>query len=496
MNSHAQVTAPLRNQGKWLCAAALLALAACGKGAAPAPIPVSAFTPTARQLALADTVEERTFRWFWETTDSTTGLAHDRWPQRDFSSVASIGFALTAYPVGAERGWITRAQAAKRTLVTLDYLWRLPQGPEAQNTGGYQGFFYHFLRYEDGRRYEKVELSTIDTALLLGGVLFAQSYYTGTDATESSIRTIADSIYRRVDWNWSVTRAPRVVMGWNPEIGYFRADWRGYNEAMIIYILGLGSPTHPLPKESWAAWSATNPYTTYRGQEHTNFSPLFGHQYSHVWIDFRGIRDAYGAAHGIDWFENSRRATISQRAYAIANPRGFAGYGSDIWGLTACDGPADTSAVLNGKPVLLHSYWARGASNDGDPEGSERDDGTIAPTAALGSMPFAPEIVYPEMVAMRERYGSVLFDRYGFKDAFNPSVTNAGIKVRMGTVDPKLGWVGRDYLGIDQGPIVAMLENHRSELIWKTMRRNPYIQRGLRQAGFTGGWLDASATAK
>lgn len=477
-----------------------LVMAACRSATAtsvpPAQSPAAAFTPSVRQLALADTVAERTFRWFWETTDSTTGLAHDRWPQRDFASVASIGFALTAYPIGVERGWISRVQSAQRTLVTLRNLWTLPQGPEATGTGGYKGFFYHFLRYDDGRRFDTVELSTIDTALLLGGVLFAQSYFTANDATETAIRAFADSLYRRVDWNWSVTRPPHVVMGWNPEIGYFTADWRGYNEAMIIYILGLGSPTHPLPKESWEAWSKTNPWATYRGQEHTNFSPLFGHQYSHIWIDFRGIRDAYIASHGIDWFENSRRATISQRAYAIANPQGFTGYEANVWGLTASDGPADTSVVINGHPTLLRSYWARGASNDGDPDGSERDDGTIAPTAALGSMPFAPEIVFPAMVTMRERYGSVLFDRYGFKDAFNPSVTNSNIKVRMGTVDPKLGWVGRDYLGIDQGPIVAMLENYRSQLIWTTMRTNPYIVRGLRQAGFTGGWLDSTSVGR
>ena len=188
----------------YVCAAA--ALPACHNALRPAPVPVSVFAPSTRQLALADTVEERTVRWFWETTDSTTGLSHDRWPQRDFSSIASIGFALTAYPVGAERGWITRAQAAERTLVTLRYLWQLPQGPEAQNMGGYKGFFYHFLRYEDGRRFDKVELSTIDTALLLGGVLFAQSYYTGADATQTAIRAIADSLYKRVDWAWFCIR--------------------------------------------------------------------------------------------------------------------------------------------------------------------------------------------------------------------------------------------------------------------------------------------------
>lgn len=476
-------------------AAALCALGACRTIGAPAATAPEAAeprpAPSARALALADTVEERTFRWFWETTDSTTGLAHDRWPKRDFSSVASIGFALTAYPVGAERGWITRAQAARRTLVTMQYLWRLPQGPEPKDRGGYKGFFYHFLRYEDGRRFQDVELSTIDTSLLLGGILFAQSYYTGSDATEVAIRAVADSIYHRVDWNWAVARAPLVSMGWKPEIGYITADWQGYNEGMIVYILGLGSPTHPLPAEAWTAWNSTNPWREYRGQTHANFSPLFGHQYSHVWIDFRGIRDEYMRGKGIDWFENSRRATISQRQYAIANPRGYAGYGADIWGLTACDGPMDTTVVINGRSRLFHSYWARGASNDGDPEGSERDDGTIAPTAAISSVPFAPEIALPAMVAMRERYGDVLFGQYGFRDSFNPTLTDTTLRPVFGRIHPGIGWVDADVLGIDQGPIVAMLENYRSELVWKTMRKNPYIVTGLRRAGFRGGWLDS-----
>ena len=478
----------------------LIAFAVCagcrvgttGQPAPSEPVPVTAgrYVPTSRERALADTVAERTFRWFWETTDSTTGLAHDRWPKRDFSSIASIGFALTAYPIGAERRWITRAQAAGRTLVTLQYLWSLPQGSQLADRSGYRGFFYHFLRYEDGRRYGNVELSTVDTSLLLAGVLFAQSYYTGSNGTERSIRALADSLYRRVEWPWAMARIPLVSMGWRPESGFIPSDWKGYNEAMLVYVLGLGSPTFPLASSSWEAWSSSTTWREYRGQMHANFSPLFGHQYSHIWIDFRGIKDPFIRGKGIDWFENSRRATYSQRQYAIDNPGRFVGYGADVWGLTASDGPIDSVVTLHGRPVQMHTYWARGASADGDSEGSERDDGTIAPTAALGSMPFAPEIVFPAMVAMRERHGEQLFTRYGFRDAFNPSLT-IPISVRMGRVDPVHGWVAGDHLGIDQGPIIAMLENHRSGLIWRTMRRNRYVVTGLRRAGFTGGWLDS-----
>jgi hypothetical protein len=284
-------------------------------------------------------------------------------------------------------------------------------------------------------------------------------------------------------------------MGWKPEIGFLTADWRGYNEAMLLFVLGLGSPTHPLPAESWTAWSSTNTWQLYRGQAHTNFSPLFGHQYSHIWIDFRGINDAYGRKMGIDWFENSRRATLSQRQYAIDNPRGFTAYGADIWGLTASDGPRDTVLTWKGTPWQLHSYWARGVSGHDDADGAERDDGTIAPTAAIGSLPFAPEFAFRAMVAMRERYPDT-FGPYGFRDSFNPSLTDTTIRVQMGTTHPTKGWIAADHLGIDQGPIVAMLENHRSALIWRTMRTNPYIVRGLRRAGFRGGWLDSSSVAR
>ncbi|MCC7054976.1 MAG: hypothetical protein IT355_17015 [Gemmatimonadaceae bacterium] len=482
---------------KALKLAAVLVVAACSRGGmTSAPVPAR-YAPSARESALADTVAERTFRWFWETTDTLTGLAHDRWPRTDFSSVASIGFALTAYPVGAERGWVTRAQAARRTLTTLRYLWTLPQGPAAKGMGGHKGFFYHFLRYTDGQRFENVELSTIDTSLLLGGALFAQSYYTGSDTTEVAIRAYADSLYRRVEWPWAVTRAPRVSMGWKPESGYITADWKGYNEAMLLYILALGSPTHPLGRDAWDAWSSTNAWRRYRGQDHVNFTPLFGHQYSHVWIDFRGIRDAYMQGKGIDWFENSRRATLAQRQYAIDNPRGFRDYGPTIWGLTAADGPADTLLTWKDGPLQLHTYWARGASAFDDADGAERDDGTIAPTAAIGSLPFAPEIAFPAMVAMRERYGDALFTRYGFHDSFNPTMLDLpGVKLSHGAVVPGAGWIAPDHLGIDQGPIVAMLENHRSGLIWRTMRRNPYVVAGLRRAGFTGGWLDSTSTGR
>jgi hypothetical protein len=222
----------------------------------------------------------------------------------------------------------------------------------------------------------------------------------------------------------------------------------------------------------------------YRGQMHVNFAPLFGHQYSHVWIDFRGLLDDSMAEKGLDYFENSRRATLAQRAYAIANPGGWKGYGPDVWGLTACDGP-DVKAIVNGREVTFWGYSARGAAG-----GEERDDGTLAPTAALGSLPFAPEIVVPAVAEMQRRYGAHLYSTYGFLDAFNPSVPD-GAPVKAGRVVAGAGWFDTDYLGIDQGPILAMIENHRNGFVWRVMRGNPHVQRGLFRAGFRGGWLEA-----
>jgi hypothetical protein len=215
-----------------------------------------------------------------------------------------------------------------------------------------------------------------------------------------------------------------------------------------------------------------------------NFPPLFGHQYSHVWIDFRDVRDAYMRERGLDYFENSRRATLSQRAYAIANPGGWRDYGESVWGLTASDGPKDTVLTRDGKPWHVRTYWARGAAKD-----DIRDDGTLAPTAAGGSIPFAPDVTIAALRAMRVRYGDALFGRYGFADAFNPSLRDATLHLRHGFVVPGPGWFDDNQLGIDQGPIIAMIENHRTDLVWRIMKRSPYVVRGLCRAGFTGGWL-------
>ena len=460
---------------------ALAVLTACASVTRPA---TSRVTLTPADVALLDTVQHRTFDFFWERSDPQTGLTPDRWPTPSFSSIAAVGFALTTYPVGVERRWITRSQAAERTLATLKFFWESPQGAAPSGTIGYKGFLYHFLGMTSGVRYATVELSTIDTALLLGGVLFCQSYYDGASKVEGAIRAYADSLYRRVEWTWMMPHPPLVNHRWRPEDGYSVSDWKGYDESMILYVLALGSPTHPIEASAWGAYTGTYPWQSFYGQAHVNFAPLFGHQYSHTWIDFRGIRDRYMRGRGIDYFENARRAILAQRSYATANPRRFRDYGAAIWGLTASDGPLDSTMTIDGRQVQFHTYWARGAAAT-----EILDDGTIAPTAAAASLPFAPEVAFPAIRAMRERYGDHLFQRYGFLDAFNPTLRTT-VAVRHGQVDPALGWFDTDYLGIDQGPIVLMIENYRSELIWRVMRTNPYIIQGLRRAGFTGGWLD------
>ena len=424
-----------------------------------------------------DELQRRTFNYFWETALPGNYQIPDRWPTERFSSIAATGFGLTAYLVGAERGYVTRAEAAERTLLTLEKLWSLPQGPEMTGVAGYKGLFYHFLTNDEALRYKDVELSTIDTGLLMAGVLSAQSYFDGDSAQEQRIRELADQLYRRVEWNWTLNDEGRMSMGWRPDRKFIPAQWKGYNEAMILLVLGLGSPTHPLPDDAWERWTEGYEWAEFQDFDHLNFSPLFGHQYSQMYVDFRGIQDAYMREHGSDYFENSRKATLANQAYCIENPGGFVGYGPTQWGLTACDGPGGLDTVLNGQSVKFFSYRARGASAR-----HIIDDGTIAPTAAGGSVPFAPEECLAALEHMWTTQYDSLIGPYGFRDAFNLTYTfgegNAG------------GWYDTDYLGIDQGPILIQLENHRTGLVWELMRKNPYIRKGLERAGFTGGWLE------
>ena len=451
--------------------------------------------PQLDEQSLLDDLSARTFRFFWETGNPENGLVPDRWPTTSFSSIAAVGFALTAYPIGVERGYITRSAARERTLVTLRLFHDMPQGPERRGTIGHKGFFYHFLNMETGERYAATELSTVDTALFVAGALFAQSYYSGDHPEEAEIRDLAEQIYARIEWPWMQANAPGVALAWRPERGFSAYDWRGYNEAMIVYLLGLGAPEHPLEPDAWEAWTDRyeDVWGSYYNQQYLLFSPGFGHQYTHIWVDFRGIQDEYMRLRGLDYFDNSRRAAFAQHAYAEENPLGWKGYGEGVWGLTASDGPGRALLTYEGEQRQFRGYAARGigypASHGG--LGKSYDDGTIAPTAAASSIVFTPELSIQGIREMRARYGKHIYSEYGFLDAFNPSFTY-DIELHRGRVIPEFGWVADDHLGIDQGPIILMIENYRTGFVWEVMRENEHIRRGLRRAGFAGGWLEGN----
>jgi len=403
-----------------------------------------------------DTLEYRTFRWFWDLAHNDNGQIPDRWPTQTFSSIAATGFGLCAYIVGAERGYITRKQAATRVHHTLQTLLELPQGNALTGVAGHRGFFYHFLELSTALRYRNTELSTIDSGLLLAGILACQSYFDRED--ESAIRDLADRLYRRVEYPWMLNRENRLSMGWRPEGGFIPSDWNGYNEAMILLIQALGSPEHSIPSSTWETWCKTYYRDEFMAYDMVNFGPLFGHQYSHIFIDFRQIQDRYMKEMELDYFENSRRATLANRSYCISRQSTQAGYHALSWGLTACDGPADDLRKLPDKnrsinDLRYHGYSARGAASD-----YITDDGTIAPTAAGGSIPFAPEECLAALKYMWETHYDSLINEYGFKDAFNLSATFQGIRPE--------GWFATDILGIDQGALLLMLANHKDGIIW------------------------------
>lgn len=417
-------------------------------------------------------LKQRTFNYFWQIVDTANFQTDDRYPTRHFTSIAATGFALASYIIGVENTYISREAAAERVHKALNWLWNSKQGPDNQGTTGYKGLYYHFLNYVDGTRYKDVELSTIDSGLLFAGILACQSYFDKDQAIENEIRSLADSLFLRAEWDWAMNNQDVMSMGWKPESGFIEASWKGYNEAMILLIMAMGSPTHPIPDDSWENWTKTYEWESFYGYEHLNFGPLFGHQYSHMFIDFRGIQDAYMQEKQIDYFENSRRATLANRAYCMDNPSDFKGYGENFWGLTACDGPANTKLMLQNRERIFKTYNARGAAH-----GYIEDDGTITPTAAGGSIPFTPDESIATLFAMKEKFGERLYQEYGFKDAYNLTFAEEG-------------WFNPDYIGIDQGPILIMLENHETELIWNLMKKNQYIINGLQKAGFTGGWLE------
>ena len=287
--------------------------------------------------ARLDALQRHAFQYFLHETNPANGLVADKSVPGAPASIAAVGFALAAYLVGVERGWMIRTDAIARTLAALRFFWTSPHG-SAPDVTGHRGFYYHFLDMTTGRRAGRCELSTVDTCFLLAGMLAAAMFFDRDSEDEREIRTLADALYRRVDWPWACNGGATVTHGWKPESGFLPYRWEGYDEAILLYVLGLGSPTYPLPTESYAAWASTYEWKEVYGYEFIYGGPLFVHQYSHIWVDFRDIQDAFARDHGIDYYENSRRATHVQREYAIRNPLEFAGYGEHFWGLTASDG--------------------------------------------------------------------------------------------------------------------------------------------------------------
>ncbi|HUH30879.1 MAG TPA: glucoamylase family protein, partial [Rhodanobacter sp.] len=369
-----------------------------------------------------------------------------------------------------EHGWMTRADAVARSLAALRFFQDSDQSGTAQATG-YKGFYYHFLDMHSGVRVWQCELSMIDTALLLAGALTAASYFDADSAAEKELREVADVLYRRVDWCWAQGGQPTLRQGWKPECGFLNYGWDGYNEGLVLYVLALGSPTHPIQPGHYAAWTATYQWENLYGIDFLYAGPLFIHQFSHAWIDLRGIRDDFMREKHCDYFENSRRATEVQREYARRNPHGCRGYDEDCWGLTACDGPSQAPPVLGDGQRRLFGYAARGV-----PYGP--DDGTLGGWAALASLPFAPEVTLRAARRMLQRYPEMLPDGQ-YASSFNPSLAAAAGPA----------WISPGHYGLDQGIVLLMIENHRSELIWRLVRACPAIRTGLQRAGFRGGWL-------
>ena len=420
--------------------------------------------------ALLDPLQHAAFNYFLKAYNPRNGLVADTTREGAPCSIAVIGFALSAYPVGVERGWMARSDAVQRTLVTLRFLMASDQSGSACATG-HRGFYFHFLDMQSGTRVWHSEVSLIDTGFLMAGILTAATYFDTDTPDETELRALADALYRRVDWRWAQRDSGAVTHGWKPECGFLNYGWEGYSEAILLYVLGLGSPTHALTDKSFSAWTMTYQWENLYGHDFLVAGPLFSHQFSHAWIDFRDIRDAFMREKNCDYFENSRRATYVQREYAMRNPGSFAGYGADCWGLSAGDGPQAVARSIAGRQQSFYGYAARGV-----PYGP--DDGTLCASATLSSLVFAPELVLPALRALKARSDAsdTSFIR---ASGFNPTVTEAGTN----------GWVAPGEFGLDQGILVLMIENHRSGLPWRLGRANPYLRAGLRRAGFKGGWL-------
>jgi hypothetical protein len=385
--------------------------------------------------AFLEELERATFRYFTDCAHPETGLVKDRShvtgeDTREIASIAATGFGLTGLCIADGRGWLPRGEARQRARTALQFLCeRMPHE---------HGFFYHFVNWRTGEREWKCELSSIDTALLLCGALTCRQHF-----RDSQIRKRADAIYDRIDWVWMMNGGELLTHGWKPESGFLKSRWDTYCEHMMLYLLAIGARRHPIPATAWDAWK--RPWFEYAGLRYiTPREPLFVHQYSHAWIDFRGRRDRHA-----DYFENSMLATKAHRAFCVSLTGRFPHFGEDVWGITASD--SRKGYVVWGGPPELGTI-----------------DGSIVPSAAAGSLPFLPMECVRCLRTLRRRYGRQAWNRYGFADAFNPAD----------------GWVGADVIGINAGITLLMAENARTGFIWKTFMKNEAVLDALKKVGF------------
>ena len=432
-------------------------------------------TPEAMKLAdaaMLDSLQQAAFNYFPKASNPRNGLVADTTRQGSPASIAVVGFALSSYPVAVEHGWIERDAAVQACLRSMRFFWHSDQSGSPEATG-YQGFYFHFLDMETGARVWQSELSLIDTALLIAGMLTAATYFDASTPAEVELRELAERLYLRVDWRWAQYQGATVAQGWKPECGFLHYGWEGYSEAILLYVLGLGSPTHPFTAASFEAWTVTYQWENLYGYDFLYAGPLFIHQFSHAWIDFRGIRDRFMREKRCDYFENSRRATYVQREYAIRNPHTFLGYADNCWGLSAGEGPSAGPRLIGigGQQQRFFGYAARGV-----PYGP--DDGTIAGTSITASLVFAPEIALP---AMRNLHDAGTPQQV---DALRSSGINASFNAPGDAC-----WISEGEFGLDQGMTVLMIENYRSGLLWQLGRQSSILQTGLRRAGFKSGWL-------
>jgi hypothetical protein len=396
-----------------------------------------------------DDLSHRAFQYFWEYTDPDTGMTRGRAKadgvpydpnRRDIGSIAVTGFGLAAMCIGAERGWAKHEEARQRTRNAMRFF--------AEHAPQEHGWFFHWMNVKTGERTgvlqnseKKSELSSIDSALLMGGILTARQYF----KNDSEIHRLATQIYERMDFEWMLNGDPLLLShGWTPETGFLKSRWDRYSEFTIIYLLGIGSSTHAINPESWYAWK--RPEYEYGGYKYVGVSPLFTHQYSQAFVDYRGRPERRGSK--IDWFQNSVTATRAHRQFCIDLGKEFPGYSENIWGITS-------------------SNSATGYKAWGGPPRNKAINGTVVPCAAAGSLMLAPDICVPALKAMKERYGDKIYGRYGFTDAF----------------DPASGWVSPDVLGLDVGITLLSAENLRSGNLWKWFMRNREIPKAMQLAG-------------